>query len=334
VPSPQLIQGVDQRGKPLQGLKNGKVTELAMWLTVKPGHEEAIRQAIYDFCNDPLRDSTSPAGERGAAAIGIHEMRMVLFDNDKRLAWWTSFDTDWDTYIDDTIVLVGLPTYAAVLKHTVEAPGNIDDPNYPNAANAVKDIFNSVRITAAGLLVTFADVTIADQIRNRDVRKAFDACLNEPGAAEALQHPALKRCWTWRPIKASPKLRKIAIIRAEADMVFSSYRRAYADLKDVRLHYVEAGQGMPVLLVHGIPETSYAWRHVMPLLSDKSDWSRRTCAGSAIPAARIMATTRRRSPTTSGSSCTTISASSASPWLATTSARRWHPASRSTIRTR
>jgi pimeloyl-ACP methyl ester carboxylesterase len=51
-------------------------------------------------------------------------------------------------------------------------------------------------------------------------------------------------------------------------MTFSDYPRAYADLKDVRLHYVEAGQGMPVLLVHGIPETSYAWRHVMPLLAD------------------------------------------------------------------
>ena len=52
-------------------------------------------------------------------------------------------------------------------------------------------------------------------------------------------------------------------------MKFSEYPRAYADLKDVRLHYVTAGQGMPVVLIHGIPETSYAWRHVIPLLEDK-----------------------------------------------------------------
>jgi len=52
-------------------------------------------------------------------------------------------------------------------------------------------------------------------------------------------------------------------------MTFSEYHRAYADLKDVRLHYVETGKGMPVLLIHGIPETSYAWRHVMPLLSNE-----------------------------------------------------------------
>lgn len=34
----------------------------------------------------------------------------------------------------------------------------------------------------------------------------------------------------------------------------------------VRLHYVVAGQGEPVLLLHGWPESSVAWRQVMPLL--------------------------------------------------------------------
>jgi pimeloyl-ACP methyl ester carboxylesterase len=52
-------------------------------------------------------------------------------------------------------------------------------------------------------------------------------------------------------------------------MNFSEYPRGYAVLKDVRLHYITAGQGMPVMLIHGIPETSYAWRHVIPLLEDQ-----------------------------------------------------------------
>jgi len=192
-PSPQANTGVDARGKPVLGLKNGKVSELAMFLQVKPGHEEAIRDAIYAFCNNPLRDPTTPAGEKAAAAIGIHEMRLVLFDNDTRLAWWTSFDTDWDTYIDDTIHFVGNAVYGSILKHTVGAPDNIDQPNLPDGGNIIKDIFNSVRITAAGLLVTHANISIGEQSRNRDVRKAFDACLNESGVEEALSHPALKR---------------------------------------------------------------------------------------------------------------------------------------------
>lgn len=35
----------------------------------------------------------------------------------------------------------------------------------------------------------------------------------------------------------------------------------------VRLHYVTAGRGAPVLLLHGWPQTWYAWRRVIPLLA-------------------------------------------------------------------
>jgi pimeloyl-ACP methyl ester carboxylesterase len=37
-------------------------------------------------------------------------------------------------------------------------------------------------------------------------------------------------------------------------------RDAYADLGDVRLHYVEAGEGPLVVLLHGFPEFWYGWR--------------------------------------------------------------------------
>jgi epoxide hydrolase 4 len=36
----------------------------------------------------------------------------------------------------------------------------------------------------------------------------------------------------------------------------------------VRLHYVEAGQGEPVVLLHGFPEFWYSWRHQLPALAE------------------------------------------------------------------
>ncbi len=41
----------------------------------------------------------------------------------------------------------------------------------------------------------------------------------------------------------------------------------HTDLGDVRLHYVTAGQGFPVVLLHGWPQTWYEWRHIIPELA-------------------------------------------------------------------
>jgi len=43
-------------------------------------------------------------------------------------------------------------------------------------------------------------------------------------------------------------------------------KRNYCDLPDVTLHYLTAGEGDPVVLLHGIPQSSHEWRHVIPQL--------------------------------------------------------------------
>jgi pimeloyl-ACP methyl ester carboxylesterase len=47
------------------------------------------------------------------------------------------------------------------------------------------------------------------------------------------------------------------------------FSHRYANLDGVRLHYVTAGKGAPVVLLHGWPQTWYEWRHVIPVLADK-----------------------------------------------------------------
>ena len=47
----------------------------------------------------------------------------------------------------------------------------------------------------------------------------------------------------------------------------AKYRRA--DLNGLRLYYRQAGAGQPVVLLHGFPETSFAWRKVMPALAER-----------------------------------------------------------------
>ncbi len=47
------------------------------------------------------------------------------------------------------------------------------------------------------------------------------------------------------------------------------FQHAHADLGDVRLHYVTAGSGPAVVLLHGWPQTWYMWRDVMPGLAKR-----------------------------------------------------------------
>lgn len=44
-------------------------------------------------------------------------------------------------------------------------------------------------------------------------------------------------------------------------------RDSFVTTNGVRLHYVEAGQGPLVLLLHGFPECWYSWRHQIPALA-------------------------------------------------------------------
>ena len=43
----------------------------------------------------------------------------------------------------------------------------------------------------------------------------------------------------------------------------------FADLGEVLIHYVTAGRGPPVVLLHGWPQTWWEWRHIIPRLSGK-----------------------------------------------------------------
>jgi pimeloyl-ACP methyl ester carboxylesterase len=46
-----------------------------------------------------------------------------------------------------------------------------------------------------------------------------------------------------------------------------TFTSRYVDIGDLRLHAVIGGEGPPLLLIHGWPETWYAWRMVMPTLA-------------------------------------------------------------------
>ena len=52
-------------------------------------------------------------------------------------------------------------------------------------------------------------------------------------------------------------------------MVELNVDHRYANLGEVMLHYVTAGDGPPIVLLHGWPQTWWEWRHIIPELTKR-----------------------------------------------------------------
>jgi len=42
------------------------------------------------------------------------------------------------------------------------------------------------------------------------------------------------------------------------------FAKKFADVFDVRMAYIDEGQGDPIVFLHGNPASSYLWRNIIP----------------------------------------------------------------------
>lgn len=54
----------------------------------------------------------------------------------------------------------------------------------------------------------------------------------------------------------------------QQDSFHRSLQHHFSNIAGLRLHYVTGGNGDPVLLLAGFPESSYAWRRVIPSFAE------------------------------------------------------------------
>jgi hypothetical protein len=187
-----------------QGLSYGVVSELATYWNVLPGHEDELRAATQRFAdvlsNVPLEKNI---------ATGLRDSRHVIFDNGTRLMWATTFESDWDPYFDD-FVQIGIEHFLDWLQHTaqytdvsawVESSGGVEafdtarpdiEAQLQRTVGGLKAIVQSVQSPATGYFNNLSTWTMTQIIKAQRLQDAFQQVLDTPGAAEALQHPALK----------------------------------------------------------------------------------------------------------------------------------------------
>jgi hypothetical protein len=165
-----------------KGARHGAISEVSAFLSVKPGHVDALRAACYRF-QEGLKKASPMLLQR----FGLHDMRHVIFDNDTRLLWITAFETDWDPYLDDSVNMLGIKTWIDWLQHCVECPDDVGT----YTSDQVKGFLQGAQIKAACFFRTLPDLTLAEIKKGQRIRKALDQAVDNPEALRLLQQPAL-----------------------------------------------------------------------------------------------------------------------------------------------
>lgn len=160
--NPDLKGSADSAGR--VGKRSGNVSELTAIAPLKPGGAERLRK-IFDLTNGNMD---------GAQRVStLHDMRFVFFDNDTRILFATTYDGDWDSYINDFATKI--PGLMDLLFANVEGWPGIDSPK-------VKDVIAGYQIDAAGWFVANPQVTVVDTRRYQRMDKALAAFLDAMAA--------------------------------------------------------------------------------------------------------------------------------------------------------
>ena len=137
-----------ETGTSRPGVRVGPTSEFSLFFRVKPGHGDALREALRALQDHP---GYRP-GDYHVAIATIHEARFVLFD--------------------------------AIFQHAEGYDG------LPDLA-AVKAFILGAQVSAAAYARNYPG-TVKEIRKALRVNKAFQQVLDDPGAATALQQPALK----------------------------------------------------------------------------------------------------------------------------------------------
>src|SRR5215813_2071484 len=153
--------GVQSAGR--VGARQGKVSELTAIIPLAPGGGKRIRGLL----------NLLEGNFKGADIVGtLHDMRFVLLDNDTKLLFCTSYDGEWDAYIDDFVTKI--PNSMDILFCNCAGWPGIRSP-------VIKEWLVSHQLTADAWYVASPNLSVAEAWRLEKVGKAVDELLDKIG---------------------------------------------------------------------------------------------------------------------------------------------------------
>jgi hypothetical protein len=145
------------------GIRQGTVSELTVIAPFAPGGAKRLR-AILRLLNGNFS---------GGKKVGtLHNMRFVFLDNDTKFLFATTYDGEWDPYIEDFATKISYEM--DIIFSAFEGWPGIHSPE-------VKDWIVKHQIPAEGWYVAHPDLTVAEAGRVKRVNKAVEEFLDQVG---------------------------------------------------------------------------------------------------------------------------------------------------------
>jgi hypothetical protein len=157
-----MSNAADTKKSSRPGLNVGRSHEFTLLLPLKPGGAERMRKKM----SDTIRSQD----QRPADRIGtLHDMRFVIFDNDTRLLFASTYDGDWDPYINDFATII--PDDIDYDFSEVEGYPGIHSPD-------IKDFIVKHQVTATYFYSAYPDATVRDVWKALKIKGGLDTVLD------------------------------------------------------------------------------------------------------------------------------------------------------------
>lgn len=158
--NPDAAQGSGTR----PGLKSGRSSEFTLMMRLKPGGAERLRKKISSNLN-------GAQNQKLIDRLGtVHDLRFAIFDNDTRLLFASTFDGDWDAYINDFAAYI--PDQIDLIFGEAEGAPGIHSPN-------IKDWIVKHQVSSLYFYSAYPDASVRDIWKALKVKGGLDVLLDE-----------------------------------------------------------------------------------------------------------------------------------------------------------
>ena len=144
------------------GLRLGQAREFTMILPLKPGGAQNMRNRLKDYATSAVHLLDKVAS--------VHDLRFVIFDNDTRLIFASTYDGGFEQYIKDFATII--PDY--IDKEFQDCEG------YPGVRSPkIWEYIAQYQSQAIVFYSAYPDVTVRQVWKGQRVLNAFEQLLDE-----------------------------------------------------------------------------------------------------------------------------------------------------------